>query len=279
MTAATSRAPAVNTYGYLWTKPADQALRQLTAAGYREFELMVQPPHLSAGQVGVTTALRDMVRAGEVRVTTLNMPSLDTNLTSAVPEMRDYTVAVFRRQIELAAFIGAPAIVVVPGRLNPLSRAPEADLLGWLDETISQIVPVARDNGVRLLIENIPFTCIPRADDIAAWLETHADPVFGVCYDVANAWFAGEDPVQGLTRLKGQIDVVHASDTTRQVWRHDPLGAGEIDFGRVVAGLDTIGWDGPFILEIIGAEPIAALNQSLSVLRASGRPFALGDGK
>ncbi|EKF39838.1 xylose isomerase domain-containing protein [Nitratireductor indicus C115] len=272
---ATERAPAINSYGFLWNRRADLAVRELVGLGYREFELMVQPPHLGLDRTGEDArALRAMVRGGEAVIHTLNMPSLDTNLASPFAEMRAHSVAMFKREIELAAYIGVGNIIVVPGRLSPLSPAPKAQLHDWLVESLSALIPFARDNGVRLLIENIPFAALPAASDILTFLGEIDDPVLGTCYDVANAHFFGEDPVAGLRMLREHLSVVHASDTTRQIWRHDPLGMGDVDIAGVVNALDEIAYRGPFILEIIGVEPIAAIRQSHEVLRSLGRPFA-----
>src|SRR5690606_36561137 len=105
---STARSPTINTYGYLWSHRADEAVRLLVERGYREFELMLQPPQLGLTSDSVEAqAIARMVNQGTIRLHTLNMPSLDHNLTSAVPEMRSYTIDLFVRQIRLAGAVGA----------------------------------------------------------------------------------------------------------------------------------------------------------------------------
>lgn len=122
---ATSRPPTVNTYGFLWSHRADEALWLLLEKGYREFELMMQPPHLSLDPKSPEAmAIRSLVSAGTLELHSLNMPSLDLNLASAMEDMRAYSVDMFCRQIRLAGALGARRLVVAPGRISPLFPAP-----------------------------------------------------------------------------------------------------------------------------------------------------------
>ena len=276
-TLATQRPPAINSYGFLWNERADHVVSRLAAMGYREFELMLQPPHLGLGiDSPEAQRLREMVRQGMVEIHALNMPSLDTNLASPFAEMRAYSVAMFKRKIELASSIGVPFVVTVPGRLSPLFPAPRGKLREWMRESIAALIPFARERGVRLAVENIPMASFPRADELLDFISEINSPVLGVCYDVANAHFVGEDPVAGIELFGDRLSLVHFSDTTRSVWRHDPLGAGEIHFGRICNALARIAYSGPLVLEIIGSDPIAAIRQSHAALQATGHLFPLG---
>ena len=59
---------------------------------------------------------------------------------------------------------------------------------------------------------------LPRADDVAGMLEEVGDTDIGVCYDVANAVYSGEDPDYGLRRVKDWLRLVHPSDTGVEEW-------------------------------------------------------------
>ena len=58
---------------------------------------------------------------------------------------------------------------------------------------------------------------------------------------MANGHFAGEDPVRGLKAAAPWLEVVHLSDTTRKVWRHDAPGDGDIDFAPILHAVEEIG--------------------------------------
>ncbi|GAA4532270.1 sugar phosphate isomerase/epimerase [Chelativorans composti] len=276
---AMERPPAINTYGYLWSHRADEAVAILASNGYREFELMLQPPHMSLDpQSAEARNLAAQVRDRSIVLHALNMPSLDQNLASAMPEMRSYTLDLFIRQIRLAGAIGARRIVVAPGRVSPLFPAPRDMLRQWLLDALAALLPVAKSEGVVLAIENLPIAALPRAADLLEFMEAIGPhPNLGICYDAANAHFVGEDPVEGIRLLRNHLQIIHFSDTGRQVWRHDMIGRGEIAFSPICKALSGIGWTGPLVLEIISPdrEPLAAITGSHRALSGPEHSFGL----
>lgn len=275
---ATRRIPALNTYGYIWSHPVEAFIETFSRMGYGAYELMIQPGHLddalSSPQVD---RIRTMIASGETAVHSLNMPTLDTNIISAFPEMRAHTIARLKRNIRLAAHLGIGAVVMGPGRLNPLSPAPAHQVRGWVEEAFDAICPVAHDCGVTLAVENLPMAAMPRSIDLLDLVTGRGEPCLGICYDVANAHYFGEDPSQGLRTLAGRLTLVHFSDTTRQAWRHDAVGRGDVPFAEIREALDEIGYGGPLILEIIGGDPVAAVRDSVVRLREHGYFDETGD--
>lgn len=274
---STARAPTINSYGFLWSHRADKALHLLQQEGYSEFELMLQPPHLSLDPQSVEAkAVRSMVLSKAIKLHALNMPSLDTNLASAMAEMRDYSIAIFRRQIRLAGALGARQLVVAPGRVSPLFPAPAALLQQWMAEGLEALLPLAREEGIVLAVENLPIASFPRATDLLNFLEFMGMPSnLGICYDVANAHYVAEDPLEGIQLLKDQLEIVHFSDTRRDKWRHDVIGEGDIGFPGICDLLDEIGWTGPLVPEIIskGSNPQTAIARSHQALRSNRHSF------
>lgn len=276
---STARAPVINTYGFLWSHRADEAVQLLLKNGYREFELMLQPPHLSLDPRSLEgQAIRSMVTAGTIELHALNMPSLDVNLASAVVEMRHYSVDMFCRQIRLAGALGGTKLVVAPGRVSPLFPAPQTLLQQWLLDALEVLLPLARDEGVVLALENLPIAALPRATDLADFLTLMGRPEnLGICYDVANGHYVTEDPLEAIQLLRDDLEIVHFSDTRRDRWRHDIIGEGEIGFHRVCDLLDEIHWPGPLVLEIIssGCDPVEAIARSHQELRNGRHSFGL----
>jgi len=111
--------------------------------------------------------------------------------------MREHTVALFRAAIELAQEWEVPHIVTITGRLLPLLPAPRADALGWLRQGLERLRPHAQRAGVSLALENVPMGALPRADDLAAFLEEEGGDDLSVCWDVANALFGSFPLRQG----------------------------------------------------------------------------------
>ena len=246
----------VNTMSYMWRAPARAALETLAREGYTRFELMAQRPHLDPvmGDSELKAFARFLRDAG-LTVETLNLPSLDQNLASASPEMRDYSVRLFERLVGMAGTIGAGGVVTVTGRVNPLIPPPRIDLESWFSEGFVRVLRSAESAGIHLWLENIPMGVYPRADQLIAFANRLDSPMVGICYDIANAHFIGEDTAAGLKQVRSRLGMVHLSDTGRQVWRHDPVGEGSCDFAGFAKTLREVGYAGTSMLEIVADPP------------------------
>ncbi len=193
----------VNTYSYIWSMRAADCVRHLAGMGYRHFELMINPPHLPLDGVdqAARRELRSVLNDVAATVTALNMPSLDHNLASPLARVRQASIAMFNEAIDLATDLGAPWLVVVPGRMNPLFPPPAAERMGWISDSIAALLPRATTRGVGLAIENVPFASFPDAASLGAFVRDFNSPTVGVCYDAANAHFIGESPAEGIAAL------------------------------------------------------------------------------
>ena len=252
----------------MWTQSALDCVEHLAQMGFDEFELMTMPGHLWPDHLG-DGQRRDLLARFDdlgIRVRSLNHTGLDQNLCSALPEVRSYTVGLFLKLIKLARQLRAPNVIVVPGRLNPLLPAPGSRHVDWLYESLAQLKNVAEDSGVTLALENIPIGPIPRVGDVIDMVRRVDSPAVRICYDVANGHYAGEDPVAGLEAAAPWLDVVHISDTTRKVWRHDVIGDGDIDFAPILKAIDAIGHVRKPLIELCVTDPDAGLRSSLRTL-------------
>ena len=258
----------VNTMSFMWRTSARDALETLAREGYRRFEVMAQRPHLDPmAERAEIEAFGRFLREAGLTVETINMPSLDQNLASASPEMRDYTVRLFERLIAMAGTIGARGVVVVTGRVNPLIAPPRHDSEAWFAEAFERVLRAAETAGVHLLLENIPMGVYPSAEELIAFADSIDSPLVQICYDLANAHFIGEDAAAGLRAVRSRLGIVHLSDTGRQAWRHDPVGQGSCDFAGFGAALREIGYDKTSMMEIIAdpaVEHIAASHRKLA---------------
>jgi len=268
---ATPLPVGVNTMSFMWRASAHEALEALAEAGYRRFELMAQPPHFDPMMDrGEALAFARFLRDAGLAVETINLPSLDQNLASASREMRDYSVRLFERLIAIAGSIGASAVIVVTGRVNPLIPPPRRDLEAWFADAFERVLRAAQQAGVRLLLENIPMGVYPRADQLAAFAGRIDDPAVGICYDIANAHFIGEDVAAGLREVRARLGIVHLSDTGREVWRHDPVGQGTCDFAAFGGTLREIGYSATSMLEIVADPPVEHIVESHRRIAAWG---------
>lgn len=267
---------AVNTYSYTLSHAAIDCVRHLAEQGYTDFELMMYPGHLwpASADAAARRKLAGVVEAGGLRIVSLNMPNIDLNIAAAAEEMRRHTLGILHGVIGLAGDLGVPGVVIGPGKANPLMPAPEEALLGHFFRALDELAPHAERVGTRLLVENMPFAFLPRADQLMAALDRYGDERIRVIYDVANGHFAGEDPRDGLRRVAPRLALVHLSDTPRDVYRHSAVGEGTVAFADVPPVLDEVGHRDLPVLEIIAADPDRAIGDSARKLVELGWPRA-----
>lgn len=263
---------AINDYAYTQSMSALECVRHLAAQGYTDLELMTYPGHLWPAELDAAGRgeLRRAIEACGVRLVTLNGPNIDLNVAAAAPEMRAHSLTLLTRFTELAGELGADGIVIGPGKANPLFPAPRAQLLGHFFRALDVLHPIARRAGTRLYAENMSFAFLPDAPGLMAALADYGNDDIAVVYDVANGHFIGEDPAAGLRCVKDRLRLVHLSDTGQRVYRHDPVGRGDVPFAAVPPVLREIGYDDKPMLEIVSADPDADIADSVERLLALG---------
>lgn len=262
----------VNTYSWIWSKPAAECVRRLADLGYRAFELMVHPIHLPIDDhdPGERRRLAALLREVGAEGCSLNLPSLDQNLASAYPRVRAFSIAMFRDVIDLASELGVELLVAVPGRMSPLFPPPREMREPWIRESIEALLPHAEKRGVTLAIENVPMASFPDAASLGAFVRGFGSDHVRACYDAANAHFIGESPAEGIRALADVLRVFHLSDTPRDVWKHDRVGTGTVPFAELAPVLTGIGYAGPAILEIVDPDPEGAIRASHAALARLG---------
>jgi L-ribulose-5-phosphate 3-epimerase len=124
----------------------------------------------------------------------------------------------------------------------------------WMYESLSNLIPLAKQAGTRLLVENTPYCFTPTIRDLAGIVSTVDDDALKIVYDVANAAYIREDPVAGLLSSSESIALVHISDTSLETWGHDPIGTGVVDFEGLGDAVEATCGVNNVVLEVIREE-------------------------
>jgi len=257
-----------STFSFMWQMPALEALGKLRALGLNDFDVILAPGHCWPADLSpqARARLAASLRAEDIRVESTNLPAIDLNLASCIPEIRAQGVGLYTQALELSADLGGRAAVVVPGRVSPLFPPPQQASETWLRESLERLLAVAERLGQTLYIESHPQTPIPTAEAIERFLASLPHERLKVAYDVANAEFVSEDQPAALRRLAPRLGQVHLSDGTRTRWRHDRVGLGTVDFARILSALKDIDFSGVSVLEIVSRAPLEDFAASLRAL-------------
>jgi sugar phosphate isomerase/epimerase len=262
---------AVNTYSYIFGGSAADTVARLADQGYGGVELMFFPGHLWPAELDASRlrGLRDLCES-RLRLVAVNMPNVDINVAAAADEMRAYSLGLLTQFVRCAGELGAGGIVVGPGKPNPLFPMPRERMVSHFYRALDVLAPLARQAGTKLLIENMPFAFLPDAESLMQVVDAYGDDGIRVIYDVANAHFIGEAPVEGMRRVRDRLSLLHFSDTTRQSYKHDPLGLGDVPLAGLAAAMKEVGYSELPMLEVISHHPDADIAASCLRLQQAG---------
>jgi L-ribulose-5-phosphate 3-epimerase len=265
----------VNTYAYAQRLAARPCLVHLAEHGYRSFELMLIPGHYWPSldlHANERRAIARLIGDGGLRILTLNQPNLDINLSSGVPEMRQYSCRVIAETIRLAAEWNVMGVVVNPGKDNPVLPASSQTLRDWFRQSLDAIVPIAEQMGVQLIVKNHPLSYLHRAEELVAFFDKYGWNAVGMGYDLANGAFSREDPDEALHCVASHLRLVYAADTGLETFRHGAVGTGTVDFPSIAKSLKSIGYASETVLEILDDDPDRAFSHSITCLQEFGWP-------
>lgn len=262
----------INTFSYIWERPVDTCVSHLAAQGYRRLEILLSAPHLWPYEFSAAArrTFVGLTRSLGVEVVSINAGGFDNNLVSPAKDARAFALNYLAEVIDLAGDIDAGLIVISPGVARPLIAPPREWLLGWFLDGMEHLVQRAQRRNVRLLLENIPFSFLPRAEDLMFAIRDLPESQVGIVYDVANAVFVRENPMAGLLQVASRLHLIHLSDTSLETWAHLAVGQGVVPFTELGAALQEISFQGPNVLEIVSREPDHDIAHSVDELRRLG---------
>jgi sugar phosphate isomerase/epimerase len=208
------------------------------------------------------------------------------------------------RMIEVTRRLGGLGAVcrVLSGQRYPEVTREQG--LSWVAECIRALLPVARENGIILGIENHYKDGFWRYPEFAQKQDVFLElldmigerDVFGVQYDPSNAIVAGDDPIELLRRVASRVVSMHASDrylapgasldALRQSdgtigyspdLRHGITGKGLNDYDAIFRILADHGYKGWISIED-GMNGLEEMAESLAFLRSMCARYFPGNG-
>jgi sugar phosphate isomerase/epimerase len=239
--------------------------------------------------------LRDPDAAVEARQVAadlgLEIPMLcaSPDFTHPDPKFRQKQVREQLRAIELCAELGGAYCRVLSGQRRP--EVSREDGLRYAADCIEACLPVARNRGVTLILENHYKDNYWEHPEFAQKMGVFCElvgmidsPHFGVNYDPSNAIIAGDDPLELLRRVKHRVVTMHASDRYlaegtlddlrreedtagyAKRLRHGVIGRGLNDYDAIFSELAGASFDGWISIED-GVNGIEELRESVAFLR------------
>lgn len=220
-------------------------IETIAAMGLGFIDLTLEPPLASPRQVDARSigAALETHNLKVVGHTAYYLP-----LCSPFESIRRAAVEELKKCLEIFAAVGAEWMNLHPDRQAPLHE--RSFIIDRNLQTIRDLLPMAREFGVGLMIENLPGSFnTPRQ------LSELLDPVpdLGLHLDIGHAnLLVDHNTTDDLLASYGRrLRHVHLHDNKGgSADLHLPLGAGTLETAHYLGSLRRIGYDGTITLEV-----------------------------
>ncbi|WP_312096511.1 sugar phosphate isomerase/epimerase family protein [Niallia sp.] len=244
----------INQWCYPDDTPLEIVFKYSRDAGFDAVELNV-----SMDGIGLTMNT-SMEEAKQIRELAdhydLQLQSISTNLLWKFPlshqdeKVREQGRKVIEKQIELAAYIGADTVLVVPGLVN--EETSYLDCYIRSQEELRKVLPLAEKQNVHIGIENVWNKFLLSPLEMARYIDEFHSDYMGAYYDVGNTLQFGY-PEQWISILGERIRKIHVKDFKQSVGNITgfvPLLAGDVNWDKVFQALKQIGYKDTVTAEI-----------------------------
>jgi len=234
------------------------AIAVIAEAGYGGVEIMADTPHAWPPNTGPTeiAAICAALEANGVRAVNVNAFMMceigdfwHPSWIEPDPAQRRLRIDHTAQCLKIASAIGAPGISIEPG--GPVDGMSRGDALDIFESGLREIIPLASDLGVKILVEPEPGLLIETSSQALDFMERMNSPHVGINFDVGHFFCVGEDPVPAFERLARYVDHVHIEDIAAdRKHYHLVPGRGAIDFAAFFQTARSCGYESWITVEL-----------------------------
>ena len=182
------------------------ALESIAAAGFSETELMAEGDEWQKPGSHDTRPCREALEQFKIFPHTIHTPMSGVNLASSIEAIRRDSVTRIGDAMRYLGELGGRTAIVHPTGATTSEEPPYAlENVGAAAErihrSVSELVPVAEETGVRIALENLPNTSIPcrplkSMEELRAFIAGFPPEHVGLCLDTGHACISGLDAAE-----------------------------------------------------------------------------------
>jgi inosose dehydratase len=152
------------------------------------------------------------------------------------------------------------------GRVLPEHGLTDSEWKIFAEGTEKVAQAVKKEAGLRTVFHHHCAGYVERPDEVDRLMQLTDPALLGLCFDTGHYRFGGGDPISGLQVHKDRIWHVHFKDCHPEIaarsraenWDYFTsvgngifceLGKGDVDFPRIKAELENMGYDGWIVVE------------------------------
>lgn len=174
-------------------------------------------------------------------------------------EGRQKSLWYYRRSILGAKHLGCKRVVVHPWMIHGWSNGTREEFFEVNVRLMKELMPMARECGVYVCLENMPFRKGQPFSTTEEWLaviQEVNDEYAHACLDTGHLNVMEEDPYTCVCALGEHLQAMHVHDNYAYVDMHLFPYQGDFDWDGFVRGLRKIHFDGCISLETIVKKPV-----------------------
>ena len=261
----------------------EAALDSIAEAGFQFTELLGQAPHLPTPLTGRPLVhFRNRLESRGLQISSIHAP-LGSHVLGAPDEVwRTQNVELFASYVRFAGAVGADDIIIHPVP-NPRyvddadNPAKPGKIEAAVYRSLDELVPVAAECGVRLLLENLPYKVNYPFRSLAALrplVDGYPAAQVGLVIDTGHAWIIGNDPATEIQTAGSRLWGTHLQDVDYDDPEdsHWVPGHGGLDWTSIRQALAEVDYGGAWTLEVNhgrhGESPEAFAVASFDIVRS-----------
>ena len=260
----------ISTHLYHGQRLCRDHLLEIAAHGFEWVEVYATRTHFDYHSEASVADLQQWLADAGLQLRSIHAPTAESfvgghwsgslSLASSDPDARAHAVSETERALHIARRIPATVLVVHLGlpRTQPRTGAgfaPGAGLKSGSGDSraaarrsIEELQRTAQPLGVQIAVEVIPNE-LSRAGSIVHFVESDLEGV-GICLDFGHAHLDG-DVIDAVETVSEHLIATHVHDNRGRADDHLLPFDGTIDWAATLLAVQKVGYDGPFMFEIV----------------------------
>lgn len=177
--------------------------------------------------------------------------------------VRERSIAAHASAIERAAWLGAKAMLMVPGAVTIPWELNHQHVrydraVQWSKQAVTRLAETAEHVGVDLCVENVWNGMFYSPVELAQFVDSIGSSRVGVYFDVGNVLGYHQHPPHWIEILNQRIRRVHIKDFKKSVGNLSgfcELLEGDVPWKETMAALRTIKYDKTIVAEMLPPKP------------------------
>jgi sugar phosphate isomerase/epimerase len=234
----------LSTHNWMRAEPLEVTLKRIKRLGFESIEISGEPQQYE------TKTSRPLLKQYGIRcwgAVTLTLGQ--RNLAAKDEAQRRASIDYVKSVVTMVKELEGTEITIVPatvGKIVP-DGTPEQEWK-WVVDALKEVYEYATKGGVKMAIEplNRFETYFVNRGDQALALAKDVGPECGVCLDVFHMNIEEVDMFAAIKKVGKKLYDVHVAENNRLA-----PGMGRIDWGKLVATLREVGYDGALTMEAV----------------------------